>query len=194
MKETIENLRKVYKYGKKYKSSLIWQIVGCIMGIIIHIIFPLVYARFVVEFTTSVWEQAIYMACLMLFINIIDRLHTVLIRKNTQIFRRGTVRNLQKALGRQVLSLEQSTIDANSSGTFIQRIISDTDKMSSMFTVGMGELTGVLSNIGSFIAVFIIDYHMFIYYFVSALVLTLLSVLKSNVLAKKDVEFRNQSD
>ena len=155
------------------------------MGIIIHIIFPLVYARFVVEFTTSVWEQAIYMACLMLFINIIDRLHTVLIRKNTQIFRRGTVRNLQKALGRQVLSLEQSTIDANSSGTFIQRIISDTDKMSSMFTVGMGELTGVLSNIGSFIAVFIIDYHMFIYYFVSALVLTILSVLKSNVLAKK---------
>ena len=101
---------------------------------------------------------------------------------------------MQKALGRQVLSLEQSTIDANSSGTFIQRIISDTDKMSSMFTVGMGELTGVLSNIGSFIAVFIIDYHMFIYYFVSALVLTLLSVLKSNVLAKKDVEFRNQSD
>lgn len=194
MKETIENLRKVYKYGKQYKSSLIWQLVGCIIGIIIHIIFPLVYARFVVEFTTSVWEQAIYMACLMLFINIIDRLHTVLIRKNTQIFRRGTVRNLQKALGRQVLSLEQSTIDANSSGTFIQRIISDTDKMSSMFTVGMGELTGVLSNIGSFIAVFIIDYHMFIYYFVSALVLTLLSVLKSNVLAKKDVEFRNQSD
>ena len=156
MKETIENLRKVYKYGKQYKSSLIWQIVGCIMGIIIHIIFPLVYVRFVVEFTTSVWEQAIYMACLMLFINIIDRLHTVLIRKNTQIFRRGTVRNLQKALGRQVLSLEQSTIDANSSGTFIQRIISDTDKLSSMFTVGIGELTGVLSNIGSFIAVFLL--------------------------------------
>lgn len=194
MKETIKNLKKVYKYGKQYKSSLIWQIVGCVIGIIIHIVFPLVYAKFVVEFTTSIWEQAIYMACLMLFINIVDRLHTVLIRKNTQIFRRGTVRNLQKSLGRQVLSLEQSTLDSNSSGTFIQRLISDTDKMSSMFTVGMGELTGVLSNIGSFIAVFIIDYHMFIYYLISALVLTLLSILKSNKLAKKDIEFRNQSD
>ena len=194
MKGTIKNLKKVYKYGKQYKSSLIWQIVGCIIGIIIHIVFPLVYAKFVVEFTTSIWEQAIYMACLMLFINIVDRLHTVLIRKNTQIFRRGTVRNLQKSLGRQVLSLEQSTLDSNSSGTFIQRLISDTDKMSSMFTVGMGELTGVLSNIGSFIAVFIIDYHMFIYYLISALVLTLLSILKSNKLAKKDIEFRNQSD
>ena len=194
MKGTIKNLKKVYKYGKQYKSSLIWQIVGCVIGIIIHIVFPLVYAKFVVEFTTSIWEQAIYMACLMLFINIVDRLHTVLIRKNTQIFRRGTVRNLQKSLGRQVLSLEQSTLDSNSSGTFIQRLISDTDKMSSMFTVGMGELTGVLSNIGSFIAVFIIDYHMFIYYLISALVLTLLSILKSNKLAKKDIEFRNQSD
>ena len=182
MKETIKNLKKVYKYGKQYKSSLIWQIVGCVIGIIIHIVFPLVYAKFVVEFTTSIWEQAIYMACLMLFINIVDRLHTVLIRKNTQIFRRGTVRNLQKSLGHQVLSLEQSTLDSNSSGTFIQRLISDTDKMSSMFTVGMGELTGVLSNIGSFIAVFIIDYHMFIYYLISALVLTLLSILKSNKL------------
>lgn len=27
MKETIKNLKKVYKYGKQYKSGLIWQIV-----------------------------------------------------------------------------------------------------------------------------------------------------------------------
>ena len=194
MKETIKNLKKVYKYGKQYKSSLIWQIVGCVIGIIIHIVFPLVYAKFVVEFTTSIWEQAIYMACLMLFINIVDRLHTVLIRKNTQIFRRGTVRNLQKSLGRQVLSLEQSTLDSNSSGTFIQRLTNDTEKMSRIFTNGMVIIIKFLSAIGSFIAIFIIDYHMFFYYLIASLILTALNYVKNEKVGEKDKEFRKESD
>lgn len=32
MKETIRNLKKVYSYGKEYKSCLIIQVICCIVG------------------------------------------------------------------------------------------------------------------------------------------------------------------
>lgn len=194
MKETVGNLKKVYKYGKEFKRNLIYQVIGCIVGIIINIVFPLIHADFIVKFTSSAFDQAIYMLIIMLIVNILDRFHTVLIRRNTQVFRRGTVRNLQKKLGRQVLSLDQSVADSYSSGTFIQRLVNDTDTMAEMFTTGMGRLTGIISNIGAFVAVLLIDWHIFVYYLISAIVMTLLSVVRSEIVSKKDRKLRNQRD
>lgn len=194
MKETIKNLKKVYSYGKEYKSCLIIQIICCIVGIAINISVPLISAKFIVNFTDSIWNQALFMALILLGISAVNEVKTLIIRKNTQIFRRGTVRNMQMSLGRETLKLEQSTLDSNSSGAFIQRLTNDTDKMAGMFTTGMGKLTGFLSNIGSFVAILIIDYHMFIYYLISAIVLTILHYIKNEKVGKKDIEFRNQSD
>lgn len=194
MKETIRNLKRVYSYGKEYKSCLIIQIICCIVGIVINISVPLVSAKFIVNFTDSIWNQAIFMALILLGISTVNEFKTLIIRKNTQIFRRGTVRNMQMSLGRETLKLEQSTLDSNSSGTFIQRLTNDTDKMAGMFTTGMGKLTGFLSNIGSFVAILVIDYHMFIYYLIAALILTILHYIKNEQVGTKDIEFRNQSD
>ena len=194
MKETIRNLKKVYSYGKEYKSCLIIQIICCIVGIAINISVPLVSAKFIVNFTDSIWNQAIFMALILLGISIVNEFKILIIRKNTQIFRRGTVRNMQMSLGRETLKLEQSTLDSNSSGTFIQRLTNDTDKMAGMFTTGMGKLTGFLSNIGSFVAILVIDYHMFICYLIAAIILTILHYIKNEHVGRKDVEFRNQSD
>lgn len=194
MKETINNLKKVYSYGVEYKLCLIVQIICCIVGIAINIIVPLISAKFIVSFTDSMWSQALFMALVLFGISIINEFKTLIIRKNTQIFRRGTVRNMQMSLGRETLKLDQSTLDSNSSGAFVQRLTNDVDKMAGMFTTGMGKLTGFLSNIGSFVAILIIDYHMFIYYLVAAIVLTILHYIKNEQVGKKDIEFRDQCD
>ena len=194
MKETIRNLKNVYSYGKEYKSCLIIQIICCIVGIIINISIPLISAKFIVNFTNSAWKQALFMSLMLLVISSINEVKTLIIRKNTQIFRRGTVRNVQMSLGKETLKLEQSILDSNSSGFFIQRLINDTDKMVGMFTTGMGKLTNFLSKLGSFVAILIIDYHMFIYYLISATILTMLHYIKNDKVGKKDVEFRDQSD
>lgn len=194
MKETIKNLKKVYQYGKKYKKCLIIQIICCIFGIGFNVVMPLLSAKLIVNFTDSVFNQAILMAVVILALSITDEIKTLIIRKNTQIFRRGTVRNMQMDLGRETLKLEQSTIDSNSSGVFIQRLTNDTDKMAGMFTTGMGKMTGFISNIGSFIAILIIDWHMFVYYLVAAIILTILYYAKNESVGEKDKLFRNQSD
>lgn len=194
MKETIVNLKKVYSYGREYRLCLIIQIICCVVGIAINIGIPLISAKFIVNFTDSIWNQALFMALILLCMSFVNEFKTLIIRKNTQIFRRGTVRNMQMSLGREILKLEQSTLDSNSSGFFVQRLTNDTDKMAGMFTTGMGKLTGFLSNIGSFVAVLIIDYHMFIYYLITAMILTILHYIKNEQVGEKDVDFRNQSD
>lgn len=194
MKETFINLKKVYQYGKEYKKCLIIQIICCLVGIAFNIAVPLISAKFVVNFTSSKFSQAIIMSLVLLGLYLINEVKTLIIRKNTQIFRRGTVRNMQMVLGRETLKLEQSVLDSNSSGVFIQKLINDTDKMAGMFTTGMGKLTGFISNVGSFIAILIIDYRMFIYYLIAAGLLTLLYYVKNEQVGEKDKTYRKQSD
>ena len=49
MKETLYNLKKVYKYGKKYKKALILQIICCIIFITFAQIFLLSSFYFIKE-------------------------------------------------------------------------------------------------------------------------------------------------
>lgn len=195
MKETFINLKKVYKrYGREYKSSLIKIFIFSLFGIVTNICIPLLSAKFIINFTDSKFEQAIYMSLVILGVYTIENIKILLIRKNNQVFRRGTVRSIQMSLGREILSLEQKTLDSNSSGTFIQRLTNDTEKMSRIFTNGMVIIIKFLSSIGSFIAILIIDYHMFIYYFVASLILTILNYIKNEKVGEKDKEFRKESD
>ncbi len=195
MKETITNLKKVYKkYGREYKSSLIKIFIFSLIGIFTNICIPLLSAKFIINFTNSKFKQAIYMSLIILGVYAIENIKIVLIRKNNQVFRRGTVRSIQMSLGREILSLNQETLDSNSSGTFIQRLTNDTEKMSRIFTNGMVIIIKFLSAIGSFIAILIIDYHMFLYYFIASLILTIFNYIKNEKVGEKDKEFRKESD
>ena len=195
MKETFTNLKKVYKrYGREYKSSLIKIFIFSLFGIVTNICIPLLSAKFIINFTDSKFEQAIYMSLVILGVYAIENIKILLIRKNNQVFRRGTVRSIQMSLGREILALDQNTLDSNSSGTFIQRLTNDTEKMSRIFTNGMVIIINFLSAIGSFIAILIIDYHMFLYYFIASLILTILNYIKNEKVGEKDKEFRKESD
>ena len=131
---------------------------------------------------------------MVLIINIITNLFNVLLRRNTQIFFRGTTRDLQVALGKEILKIEINEIDKNSTGTFVQRLGNDTDELSRIFTMGMGHLTGILTDIGVFVAVFIINKFVFLIYLLASLTLTLIHLIKVKKVGEKDILFRKQRD
>ena len=195
MKETYLNLKKVYNnYGREYKSSLIKIFIFSLFGVVTNIFIPLLSAKFIINFTESKFKQAIYMSLVILGVYAIENIKILLIRKNNQVFRRGTGRNIQMSLGREILSLDQETLDSNSSGTFIQRLTNDTEKISRIYTNGMVIIIKFLSAIGSFIALLIINYHMFLYYLLASLILTILNYIKNEKVGEKDKEFRKESD
>lgn len=195
MKETFKNLKKVFKkYGREYKGTLIKNSIFSLFGIFTNICIPIFSAKFIINFTDSKFEQAIYMSLIILVIYAVEIIKIMLIRRNNQILRRGIVKNIQMSLGREILRLEQTTLDSNSSGTFIQRLTGDTEKMSRIFTNGMVIIVKFLSTLGSFIAILIIDWHMFVFYACVSLILSVLNYIKNEKVGEKDREYRKESD
>ena len=194
MKKTLQNLKKVYNYGKKYKKALIYQTICSIVFIAFNILLPIITSKQIVYLTDSMFEQLLIASLMVLIINIITNLFNVLLRRNTQIFFRGTTRDLQVALGKEILKIEINEIDKNSTGTFVQRLGNDTDELSRIFTMGMGHLTGILTDIGVFVAVFIINKFVFLIYLLASLTLTLIHLIKVKKVGEKDILFRKQRD
>lgn len=194
MKETIKNLKKVIRYGEKYKRMLAIQIFCSVLRIVTDIALPLLAAQQIVYFTSNIWEQLIFISLVILFLTFFNQLIITFTRMKIEVFRKGTQKNIQIKLGKEILKISQNDIDNNSSGMFIQRIVNDTDKMSDIFGTGTKYLQDVTIGIGTFIAIFIISPQVFLYYLIATIVLSILYVVKTKKQGNKDIAFRNQTE
>ncbi len=194
MRNLFINIKKVYKYGKNNKFNLAMEVIGSLLSLAIGIGLPLLAANQIVELTDNLWEQLIYISLIIFTVNILHKFTILLIRKNTQIFRTCVVKNIQLDLSNEMLKMSQRDLESNSTGSFIQRIVKDTDQMANLFTVGMGHLTGFLSNVGVFIAVFVINWKVFMFYLFVTITLTILNIIKTKKIGVKDKIFRESSE
>lgn len=196
MKETINNIKKVYQYGKEYRKNLVGMIIAVISSTIIGIIVPLLTAKQIVYFTSSLWQQLLLISLVILGVQAYICFAAMFFtRRNSKYFQRGTMRKLQLKLGNEILKISQKDMDNNSSGMFIQRIINDTEKMADFIGWGgLEHLRHILANIGALVATLIINRQVFIYYLLVSIILTFLYTEKTKKKGKKDVEFRNQTE
>lgn len=194
MKETIKNLKKVYSYGKDYKKNLIIFSLMSLSFIAINIIVPIVSAKQLVYITGNLYLELLMASLIVLIINCVAAINHWILRKNTQIFFRGTTKNIQMDAAKEILKIEISDIDKQTSGTFIHRINNDTDEMSKIFTRGMGYLTNILTDLGIFIAIFIINKIVFVFYLISSITLTLIHLYKVRKYNEEDKKYRKQRD
>ena len=162
--------------------------------VIINIVAPVVAAKQLVYLSENVYVQLLGVSSIILGINCIAAINHWILRRNTQIFFRGTTKNIQLATAREILKIELSDIDKQTSGTFIQRIGNDTDEMSKIFTRGMGFLTNILTDIGIFIAVFIINKVVFLFYLIGSIILTLIHLYKVQRVNEEDKKYRKQRE
>ena len=194
MKETLKNIKIIYKYGREYRTALLFETIGSLLGIAIGIAMPILTAQLVVHITSNDWHQLLYMSILIFIIQIVNALKTVLIRKNTQKFTVGVTEKLQKQISKEILKISQTDIDSNSTGVFVQRMTSDADELANMFTVGFGRCVGIVTSIGTFISVFIINKYVFVFYFIVAFILTSIHLIKSKKYKIKDKEKRKAQE
>jgi len=192
MRETINNLKKVYFYGKEFKINLVFEVLCSLIRVVIAVIIPLIAAKQIVYYTDSAWKQVIYVSIILVLISLLQNINTIFFRKNTQVFRRGTVKNIQLALSKNILKIKQSELDKSPLSLFVERIVNDTDKMSLIFTSGMSNLTSIISSVGCFIAILIINYQVFIYYLCVSAVLIFLYLIRTKKYGIKDNEYRQE--
>ena len=54
----------------------------------------------------------------------------------------------------------------------------DADELANMFTTGFGRCVGIITSIGTFISVFIINKYVFLFYVIVAFTLTTIHLIK----------------
>lgn len=194
MKETINNLKRVYNYGKQYKKNLIVIFLISIILVVINIVAPIFAAKQLVFLSKNLYAQLLGVSAIILIIEFTSEITRLILKRNTQRFFRGTTKNIQLDSAREILKIELFDIDKRSSGTFIQRIGNDTDEMSKVFTRGMRYLTNILTDIGIFIAVFIINKAVFVFYIVSSLLLSFIYLNKVKKVNEEDKKYRKQRE
>ncbi len=196
MKETIKNIKEVYQYGKEYRKHLIGMIMGVIFGTIIGVIVPILVAKQIVYFTSSEWKQLLIISFVILGVQAYNAFGAMFFtRRNHQYFSRGTMKNLQIKLGKEILNITQKDMDQNSSGMFIQRVMNDTEKMADFISWGgLDNIRQILANIGALFATLIINRQVFLYYLFVTIVLTLVNIKRTKKYGKKDIQFRSKSE
>ena len=194
MKETFTNLKKVYQFGKEYNKNLVAFTVLSFAFVIVNVIYPIFTAKQITYLSTGLFKELAIVTLVVFGLELLRILRMVLIKRNTQKYFTGTFKKLQLAVSKEILKIKVSDIDSNSSGVFIERINGDCWQLSHIFTIGCGNLTAIVSNLGIFIAIFLINKYIFFYYLFISIVLTVLHVVKNKVVGKKDKAYRKQKD
>ena len=67
-------------------------------------------------------------------------------------------------------------------------------EQNNMFTIGLGKVTGIISSIGIFISILIINWEIFCYYLIISIILTILYLIKAKKYNVKDRLDRKQTE
>ena len=102
--------------------------------------------------------------------------------------------NVQSELGYEILKLENKCIDNNSSGVFIHRLTNDTSNIADIFNVLNIYLTNILTDLGIFGAVFIINKKIFVFLAIMIIVIYIIDKRRVILLNERDKEFRKRSE
>jgi len=194
MKETLRNLRKVYNYGREWNKSLILSCVFSFAFVVVHVIYPVFTAKQITALTGGLFEQLVFATLVIFGFDLLAALRMFIIRHNTQVYFRGTFKTLQLSCAREILGIRLKDFDDNTSGVFIERINNDCAAMAHVFTMGTGNLTGIVSSIGVFIAVLMTNWQTFMFYAAASALVTFLHLRRAKLVNIQDKQVRKTQE
>ena len=194
MKELFKHLKFAWKYVKGQKSKIVFvAIIGFIMAIL-GVIVPILSAQLIVNLTSNKLAQLLSIAIIIFLVEIFRNIIRCINDYLLNIIYRETFNNIQVSLGREMLRLKNKTLDSNSSGFFIQRLMGDTRSLSNIFNVINVNLADIICNIGVLVAVLIINFWFFLYMILTVVILFILTKLQYTAYYSSDKKFRNEED
>ena len=194
MKEFFKNIKFVWKYAKSEKRRIIIYFLLSIFGIVSSIIYPFISARIIVNLTSNQINQFIFMGFVIFTAYMInDTLYYFKNKLYEKIFRQIYI-NIQTNLGAEILKLSNKTLEENGSGVFIQRLVGDTRRISTIFTDLNRYFDGIISNIGIMVAYFVLSKVMFIFILIALTIRFTIEILRINTYNKNDKEYRKNND
>lgn len=194
MKEFLNNLKFAWQYSKNQKKNLIGFIFTNILIIVISVIVPILSAKIIIYLTDNEFKQLLLIALVILLVEWSRNILNYIGRYNSNVLFRETYVNLQTSLGKEILKIENKNIDSEGSGLFIQRLTNDTSKLSEVFPMLIDFLTNIITNIGIFVAIFIINKIVFFYIIFMTVILYFIEKRRVRLRNENDKKFRKMNE
>ena len=194
MKKFLENLSKTWKYEKANKKNLIHLIFLELLIIVIRIIVPLLGAKRIIYLTNSLFYKLIFIAIVLLIVEIIYNICSYLANNELQILYTESHKRMQIDLGKNILRFENDCLDKNGSGKFVQRLTNDVGKISDVFASIVEYSSEIIKEIGIFIAIFIINKEICLISMSLLLLKTYVEKARTKKLNEKEKELRKSND
>lgn len=194
MKELWDNLKFAWKYAREQKRRLILFILFNFIAIAISIVVPVISARIIIDLTNSMFMQLIVMSFVLMGVEILRNFVNFTTAYFSQVIYREIFTKIQSSLGAEILRLENKALDDNSSGVFIQRLTNDTSRIAEIFNVLNMHLSNIITDIGIFSAVFIINKIAFLYLVVMVFTIYIVEKRRVNFIMEKDKIYRQKHE
>ncbi len=194
MNEFFKNLKFAWKFTKSQKGNFIKFIITNIITIVISVIVPILSAKIIVNLTGNNFYQLIIISIVIFLVEQLNNISSYLIDKYSQLIYRESSSKIQLELGKSILKLENKTIEKYGTGVFIQRITGDTSKLAEIFNVLNECLYGIISSIGIFCAIFLINKIAFIYLLTTIVILFLIERKRVEKYIELDKIFRSKNE
>ncbi len=181
LKETWQILKKFWPYAKKYKKSLILQLLVLSVGLGINVITPLLSAKQILNLNKGLLEKLIYVSLVILVLEVTSNVVRYLSRKMTSSIHIRILNDLQTDLTKETLKLDIREIDKNSSGVFIDRLTKDASSLSDIINMIMFYVTRIFADIGIIGAIFVVNKIIFVYCIIAMFFIFWIERINANV-------------
>ena len=194
MKEFFSNLKKAWIYGKGQKKFIIGYILFNIIFIFINLFVPILSAKAIVELTNNKLAQVVSIGFIILVVELLRNFANYITGYFRQQIYRETYSKIETTLGAEILKIENQSLDEKGSGLFIQRLTNDASKIADIFVVLNIYLTHILTDIGIFLAIFIINKAVFFYLVVMVCTIFVVEKKRTNAINAKDKIYRKKNE
>ena len=194
MKEFIQSLKFTWKYAKKEKGRIILFGIANLFNVIFSLLIPMIDAKIIIELTANHFERLIFMAICLTVNEVLYDLFDFLSRRLSVVVYHHTLEILGMDLGKNILKLENNSLDEHGSGAFIQRMTGDTDKLADVFNHLVSMFSSLVKYIGILIAIFIVNKIVFLFTLIILIIRYLIERARTNRRKKDDEISRKAKD
>lgn len=184
----------IWGYARDQKLKLFLFILGNLFSVAISILVPILGAKQIIHITNNELSSLLVATAIIFGVEMSRNFGSYMTRKCAQVIYRETFSLLQVDLCRNILKMENEALDKTGSGVFIQRLSNDAAKLSDIFGSLNFYFANILTNIGVFGAVFIINRWIFLYMLIMVIILYVVEAVKFNEIKKKDKAFREKNE
>ena len=194
MKETLSNVKKVYKYAYEYRKYLFFYLLLVPFMSAISIVAPILSAKQIVCLNGSLFNQLFKLSLFILFMEITRNVLIYYSWDRLILYFRGTMKVLKVKALVALMNIKNKSLDQIPSGVIIERVNSDCNKMADVIPTIVDNLLGIITNIGIIVAIFIISKILFCFLLGSSLLIFVFKNIRIRKWNEYDKEKRKRRE